>query len=885
MSELGSVLRRVRAFAGQLTLLAVLAALAAFLVSGPVRLANGRTDDGLRGDIAKLPAASRDLTYSGIRQGGEPSRAEGSGRLEPIHRGLPEPLPGMVAGSWYIAETELSSIRPAGVEPGECPNLVRVRWQTGSNGTVTMVDGRGPKSGRTPELVIGRDAAAALGIKVGDRVSLGSEAGRVEAAVVGIFTPVNPADPIWSDQELAPGACPDPREGQRSEAVLLTDQPGVIRIGAALANLGDRWRYRLDEKRITADQVKVLTKAVATARRVPPELTALQSSLDTTLGQFDEQVGAVRALLAVVQAGILATAAGLILLAARLMADRRRAEFALVRARGGAVRTVAGRTVRETLTVVPIAVAAGWLAGLLLPGRAAPEEPLLVLAVALVAVLAAPLFAALGARHPAFSGHRPDAASLRPSPRRLTAEAFLVLLAGGGIYLLRRRGLDAGAGVDPYLIAAPVLLALAASVVALRLVPFPLRWAGNLTARARGAIAFLGLSGAGRAPLHSGPLAVLVVAIATGLFTGTVTSTVGAARDHAAELAVPADATVSGYRFGPDVADRIAALPHVTKATSMLLYQGATVRGDTTPLLTQTQAMVVDAATAGLDLPDVLVGAKPGGAAVPVIVSPRLAAQLGGGGGRVEVQGRDYAFTVARVQATVPGLSTEARDFMVLPRQAMPIPDFQPILPNRILVAGSGFDPERVRQAADDSQRALLAGLTGKQQKDGALAVPAVVTTRTAYRATLEQRGVDGALSFTFAAGMIAAAALSLTAVALAVLTGAPARGRTLSRLRTMGLSPRQGRRLLIFEILPLIGVAVLAGGLAGFVLPALIGPALGLSGFTSGVTAGITLDPWFAGGVLVVAAFAVLAALVVENIANRRLRLGTVLRLGEEQS
>jgi hypothetical protein len=45
-----SVLRRVRAFAGQLGLLAVLAALAAFLVSGPVRLSNGHTDDGLRGD-------------------------------------------------------------------------------------------------------------------------------------------------------------------------------------------------------------------------------------------------------------------------------------------------------------------------------------------------------------------------------------------------------------------------------------------------------------------------------------------------------------------------------------------------------------------------------------------------------------------------------------------------------------------------------------------------------------------------------------------------------------------------------------------------------------------------------------------------------------------
>jgi putative ABC transport system permease protein len=773
---------------------------------------------------------------------------------------------------------------PAGTVAGECPDMVKVRYQTGADQAITIVEGRAPKTGTVPELLIGQDAAAALGVTVGKRVSLGSHGGTSQAVFVGVFTPVNPAAPIWSGQELAPGACPDPREGQRDEAVLLTDRAGAAGIGKGLGTLGDRWRYRLDERLITADRVETLNRAVGAARRTPPEGTALQSSLDHTLAEFQEQAGAVRALLAVVQAGILATAAGLILLAARLMADRRRAEFALVRARGGAVRTVAGRTLRETLTVVPLAVLAGWLAGLLMPGRAADTEPLLVLAVALLAVLAAPVSAGLGARHPAFSGHRSDVASMRPSPRRLTAEGFLIVLAAGGILLLRRRGLNSGVGVDPYLIAAPVLLALAASVVALRVVPFPLRWAGHVAARARGAIGFLGLSGAGRAPLHSGPLAVLVVAIATGLFTGTVTSTVDAARDRAAELAIPADATVTGFRFGPDTAQRIAALPHVERTTAMLLYQGATVRGDTTPLLTQTQAMVLDAATAGLDLPDALTGAKPGGDAVPAVVSPRLAEQLGATGS-IEVQGRNYKFTVAAVRATVPGLGADARDFMVLPQQAMPIPDFQPILPNRILVAGDGFDVEQVRKTADDGQRAQLAALTGGAQTEGQLASPAVVTTRVAYRASLEERGVDGALSFTFAAGMIAAAALALTAVMLAVLTGAPSRGRTLSRLRTMGLSPGQGRRLLVFELVPLIGVAVVAGGLAGFVLPVLIGPALGLGGFTAGVTAGTTLDPWFAGGVLVIAGLAVIVALAVENVANRRLRLGTVLRLGEEQS
>jgi putative ABC transport system permease protein len=377
---------------------------------------------------------------------------------------------------------------------------------------------------------------------------------------------------------------------------------------------------------------------------------------------------------------------------------------------------------------------------------------------------------------------------------------------------------------------------------------------------------------------------VLVVAIATGLFTGTVSSTVDAARDRAADLSVPADAVVSGYFFSPETARQIAALPHVSRATSVLLASAANIRGDAGVNILQGQAMVLDAATAGLDLPAALTGARKGSAAVPAVVSSHLAAQIGSGGS-VEVQGRSYKFTIASISDQVPGLAAETRDFLVLPQQALTVPDYQPIQPNRILVDGDGFDPEQVRKTADAGQRDQLAKATGRVVQDWQLAVPATVTTRTAYRAGLEQRGVDGALSYTFTAGMVAAAALALTAVVLAVLTGAPARGRTLSRLRTMGLSPGQGRRLLVFELVPLIAVAVLAGGLAGFTLPALIGAALGLSGFTAGVTAGTSLDPWYAGGVLALAVFAVIAALAVENVANRRLRLGTVLRLGEEQS
>jgi putative ABC transport system permease protein len=878
-----SVLRRVRAFLGQLLLLAVLGGLTAFLVSGPARLANGRTDDGLRGDIRELADVTRDLTYVGLPTNDVIGAPAGESRLQTIRQQLPAPLPGLVGDAWYIAESSPASIVRSGESLGSCPNVASVRYQPGTAPVIEIVDGRAAESGEIAEVTVGEDAARALGLKTGDSFGLIGRWGSTRVRVAGLFRPLDPADPIWTDQKLTTGACPSKLDDIRQQAVLLTDQQGAGLAGNGLAELTDRWRYRLDEQRISADEVDELTTVIAAARRTPPTRTTLQSGLDSRLAEFSRQVRAVRALLAVVQAGILATAAGLILLAARLMADRRRAEFALLRARGAAVRAVTGRTLLETLVLVPAAVALGWLGGMLVPGRADTFEPALIAIVALLTILAAPLYAALEARRPSFSGRRPDVTAMRPSPRRLTAEGFLVLLAAGGIYLVRLRGLDAGAGVDPYLIAAPLLLALATSIVALRVVPFPLRWAARIAARTRGAIGFLGLSGAGRAPLHSGALAVLVVAIATGLFTGAVTSTVSDARDHATDLAVPADAVVSGYFFTPQTAPRVAELPHVRRATPMLLASAAVIRGNADATIRQGQAMVLDAAAAGLDLPAALTSARQGGDAVPAVVSPHLAERIGTGG-TVDVQGRSYRFTVASVAATAPGISSGTRDFLVLPQQAMPVPDFQPIRPNRILIDGAGFGLEEIRRTADAGQREQVKKATGRDVEDSELAVPATVTTWDAYRAGLEERGVDGALSFTFAAGMIGSAVLSLTAVALAVLTGAPARGRTLSRLRTMGLSPGQGRRLLVFELIPLVAVAVLAGGLAGFALPALLGPALNLNGFTAGVPAVTSLDPWLAGGVLAIAVLAVIGALAVENVANRRLRLGTVLRLGEEQ-
>jgi putative ABC transport system permease protein len=215
--------------------------------------------------------------------------------------------------------------------------------------------------------------------------------------------------------------------------------------------------------------------------------------------------------------------------------------------------------------------------------------------------------------------------------------------------------------------------------------------------------------------------------------------------------------------------------------------------------------------------------------------------------------------------------------FVVLPWQALPAAQAAKIVPTKFLLAGNGFDPAVVREVGDDGQRAYAGS------KVTELAAPAQVTTWAEHRKSLDRTGANEVLTFTYTAGAAGAIVLALLSVGFVVLADARSRGQALSRLRTMGLSGRQGRGLLAYELVPLVGVAVLVGGVVGVFLPDLLGAALGLSTFTGGVAARTYLDPLVVGGLLALVIVALAAALLVENLANRRMRLGELLRVGEE--
>jgi putative ABC transport system permease protein len=275
-------------------------------------------------------------------------------------------------------------------------------------------------------------------------------------------------------------------------------------------------------------------------------------------------------------------------------------------------------------------------------------------------------------------------------------------------------------------------------------------------------------------------------------------------------------------------------------------------------------------------LPPVLATARADGSAAPAVVSPDVAVEFDAGGTVLTRVGR-FEFTVAAMAESFPGLGAGAGRFVVLPRQALSSLPAGQLAPNRFLLAGTGFDVDALRRVGDTGQAAYAKGLPGAPSQ------PTEVTTRHALREGLERTGPNEVLAFAFVVGTAGAAVLALLAIGFTVLAEARTRGQALSRLRTMGLSGRQSRNLLAYELVPLVCVAILSGALVGILLPRLLGPALGLDAFTEGGVARTHLDPLLVAGLLALVVVALVVAVAVENVVNRRMRLGEVLRLGEE--
>ncbi len=600
MRTIAFLLNRYRAEIVPMLVLALVVAVSAFLAAAGPRLFNRVADDGLRYDVGRAQSLQRNIEL------GQIGHLSGGSALEPVaDRGpeleaeLPESVRSLIVDRTFHAESASWSVFEP---PREQPTWLRFRFPVGVDERITYVDGRAPtgdtnvipgRRGTAPgdpedatvfEVALATQIADTLNVGVGDRLELfpdtedalvGQFSSPVRAAVdvVGIYTVDDPDDEFWmndSSLELPTVIVVSPDLQLLYGTALLSADAYPALVGNGLPARYS-WRYFLDPDRFDAGTLDQLTADLRQMRtRYPPfvttlrdaEVTTLQTGLVDLLDAYAAERRTAEAVLVTASLGPAAVATAAVALVALLMVHRRRRAVTLVRGRGASVGQLLGSHLLEGLLIAVPASAIAYLAAItLVEGRASTWSSVLTAIVAGGAALVLMLTVLRPATAPLREGEREVSSAARLSPRRLTFEALVIVLAGGGAFLLRQRGIAGGstagelAGVDPLLAAVPALIGLAVGLLTVRLYPLPLQAAGWFADGWRGIVPAFGLRRAARTgDVGSLPLIVLLVTVAIGAFSSTIFVTVERGQSAAAWQEVGADLAITpGTRpFPPD---------------------------------------------------------------------------------------------------------------------------------------------------------------------------------------------------------------------------------------------------------------------------------------------------------------------------------------------
>lgn len=681
----------------------------------------------------------------------------------------------------------------------------------------------GPVDASSPEVEAAVTVATAksLHIKVGSVIHVpGFARGSLAVRITGILVPHDPAGAYWSTvpllrtPELARLPDPGPPQYYWLAALLLPQEAAPALTGTG-ANPFRYWYLapRLDDLR--AHDLDRLKSAVASLESGPglqrarsltgPELD-VGTGLDDALNAFSRLRSGISPLVAVAVAGTATVAVVVLLMAGGLAADRRRTELALLRARGASLPGLTGRLLAETAVVAVPAGAAGLAAALLLfPGARARHAVAAALAVTLTACAALPLRAALAHRSVRMTAPREDMTALRPSRRRTVAELTLLALAAGAVATLRRSGTSAGQLVS----LAPVLTGIIAALLLLRLYPLLLHRLARPAGRLRGAVGHLSLARAGRTQTSAVlPLLALLTALTTAAFGGSVLAGVAEARDQAALLSVGADARLDAAAPLPtDLAARARKLPGVRGVAAVsITYEAKPLDGENT-----VQLVGVDPAPYGKLASATGLGAFPADRlkaadTLPALASPSIARAYGTRRPflvRLE-DGSSVTVRITAVRDRTPAVP--GADFLVVDRAGLPAAAAHP---TTLLLTGAHLDADALRRAAPAS---------------------ASVHARAEERSRYADSPLQTGAGHLYTAAVAAGAGFAVLALLLALLQAAPERAALLARLRTMGLTRTQGRRLLVLESLPQALLAAIGGTLTGWAAIRLLAPGIDLT-------------------------------------------------------
>lgn len=744
----------------------------------------------------------------------------------------------------------------------------------------------------TPVLLLD-EAAERLGWDVGEAFG--------NWVLSGTYRPIDPEDGRWEHHTngASMGTLYDGNRGILGFSTIYLNPANPGSIGPPAVASFEYW-YGLDAAAVAGNQVDLVTSQLlgmaSSDMTLQEEDTTpgggqvkarFSSEVVGTFQALSAQQRATASMLAVVAAGPIGVTLAVFALAARLIVTRRTYTLSLVSARGGSPRQVRGLLALEGVLLGLPAAALGYLlAGLVRPVSTGLPE--IVLAAAAGLVPAAAL--ALSAGENSLRETRSDLRGRSSSKVRWIVETIVVALAAIAVWRLLDRGLTgidlpeqatpgtAGAGapaatasvdtgVDLLMAATPVLLALAACVLTLRLYALPVLALSSIFRRRTDLIPFLGSARSVRDPAGGLiPALAVILGVGVAVFSTLMSSTINNGAESAAWNQTGAQIRMSGPQFDQALMEQIGGIEGVSAVGGIReAGRSADLSGDVTQ--TGVSVYVVDS-----NLPEVQAGSPmvsplpdelfSGGGATPILTGGNLEGDSGSGSltnlGPVNIVGH---------VDELPGMRTDAT-FVVVDRTLWE-------------QAGGRTTPATVAlvDVTDPAQREQVTSAIGEEISN------ALVQTPQADLDAFRSAPVTSGLTQLFAAAVIVTTALTVLAILIVQLMGAPARARLLAVLRTLGLRPRQGRSLTAWELGPLLAMAFAVGSVLGVAIPWLLLKAIDLTGMTGGGNQPTLHLDWAQLGLVVGAILvAVILAVTVSAATASRTNLAQQLRVGEER-
>jgi putative ABC transport system permease protein len=931
----GLLLRRLRTELGMIALLFLVVTMTSFLFAATPLLLNRTDDDGLRSAANVAAPVRRDVLMS-LAASLSPGTDGGVTEIHAYGDRLADRLPAVLAALVSDQSMSVTTVRFAVVDPPAYPTYLSLRYQDGLTDQTRLVSGRWPVDqgvalppagfavdfGSTRgdgalaepivlEVALSTATAAEIRVGVGDRLSLmldGSDpllpagpiqVGPTEVQVVGLYEPIDVAASYWSgDASLAQVS----QIGTFFNPVALATAyvPAAMYPNLWTSTLPFRyeWRFGIDPQRLDAGDVGELQGALrhldlntsSTGTRSQDTVT-VRSGLLAIVDQFVEQRAASESILAVAAIGPLTLAAVALGMIAVLLVTRRRAILALARGRGASGRLVLGTQLLEAVLLAGAASLLGLLAAVsIVPARGSPLSAVSAFAVGGAAVLVLVGATWPIARRPLGQLGRDDQPALRVAPRRLVLELTFVCAAVAGALLLRQRGItvDAAEGVaefNPLLAAVPVLLGLAAGIVAMRIYPLPIRGLGRIAAGRRDLVPVLGLRTIGRQPAAANlPLLVLMLAAAFGAFSSVIVTSIDKGQVVTSYLEVGADYRIERIAEGalPESLDpaSIAGVEAVARGrveSSAAFAHGSNMRAAIHLEVVDpgAYAAVAEGTPADPHWPTSFLAAPSGTGIgtednpIPAILSARLpsgSSSLSAGDTfGITVYGQPMTFRLVEQRADLPGF-TGIGTFAVVPLSWV-----EAGLGNRHLPTTVLWIRARTDAAAPLAEAVAIEGVAGR------------LVSRPAAYAALH----DGPLGVLVARGLllalvIGAAYMAITIIGAMVLS-ATRRTQDLAYLRTLGVTNRQALGLTVVEHGPPVVLALVAGVALGVGVAYLLQPGLGLAAFVGLPGVPLFIDWRALGLVAVIMVGVVAAAVTIGTWLSRRARLVDALRIGDD--